>query len=326
MSEAGEVVGLTEEDPFALKWVDQRVNILRAFLFVWGDDGVDHSAQDLAKMSHEQLVGLCVQTQRDRKGAIDKPWVKTVSEVWEVRGDLDILELWDVGTRDLRALEDLQKKEDALARQQRGRSSSPRQPRNGAKAVPTQDDRWEADDLQPLTLRSRGSKGTEKAGKVSKKGAKLDEHRGGKVAQQAQGDGKGHKKLNSDCAGDGKDVKKKSRSRSRRSGSGSRSRSPSARRSKHQSGGQSSSTASHQSRRGSRRGRSRRSCRSRLSLLSSSSSSSSSSSRSRSSSASSGSRSQSRLSKHKRSKLLKPKRSRHKSKHSRGKKHKDQKV
>ena len=38
VSEAGEVVGPTEEDLFALKWVDQRVNILRAFLFVWGDD------------------------------------------------------------------------------------------------------------------------------------------------------------------------------------------------------------------------------------------------------------------------------------------------
>ena len=78
---------------------------------------MDHSAPDLAKMSHEQLVGLCVQTQRDHKRAIDKLRVKTMSEVWEVRGDLDIPELWDVGTRDLRALKDLRKKEDAMARQ-----------------------------------------------------------------------------------------------------------------------------------------------------------------------------------------------------------------
>ena len=80
MSEAGEVVGPTEEDPFALKWVDQRANILRAFLFVWGDDGVDHSAQDLAEKSHTELVALCVQAQRDRKRAIDKPWV-----IWTFR-------------------------------------------------------------------------------------------------------------------------------------------------------------------------------------------------------------------------------------------------
>ena len=146
-----------------------------------------------------------MQTQRDRKRAIDKPWVKMVSEVW------------DVGTRDLRALEDLQKKEDALARQQRGRSLSPRQPRNGAKAVLTQDDRWEADDLQPSTARSRGNKGMEKAREASRKGAKSDKHRGGKVAQQAQGDGKGHEKelvdmqkelqkLKSDLAGDGPQI------------------------------------------------------------------------------------------------------------------------
>ena len=44
VSETEEVVGLMEEDPFALKWADQRENIVRAFLFVWGDDGVDHSA------------------------------------------------------------------------------------------------------------------------------------------------------------------------------------------------------------------------------------------------------------------------------------------
>ena len=98
VSEAGEVVGPTEEDPFALKWVDQRANILRAFLFVWGDDGVDHSAQDLAEKSHAELVALCVQVQRDRKRAIDKPWVKSVPEVWEVRGELDVPDFWDVGT------------------------------------------------------------------------------------------------------------------------------------------------------------------------------------------------------------------------------------
>ena len=44
--------GPSDEDPFALQWADQRPNILRGFLFVWGDDGVDHSAADLEKMSH----------------------------------------------------------------------------------------------------------------------------------------------------------------------------------------------------------------------------------------------------------------------------------
>ena len=48
------------------------------------------------------------------------------------------------------ALAEFRKKEDALARQQRGRSSSPRRVKAGAKAVPAEDDRWDADDLQPL--------------------------------------------------------------------------------------------------------------------------------------------------------------------------------
>ena len=245
------------------------MNILRIFLLVWGDDGVDRSVQDLAKMPHEHLVDLCVQTQRDRKRAINKPWVQTVPEVWEVRGDLDVPGIWDVGTRDLRALGELRKKEDALVRKTRGRSLSPRQAKNRAKLVPRQDNQWEADDLQPLTLRGRGGKGMEKAEETSKTGAKSDDHCGGKDGQQAQGDGKGHKKelanlrkelqqLKSDRAGDGKDVKKKSRSRSRRSRGGSWSRSPSSRRSRHQSRGQSSNTASNQSRSGSRGSRGRR--------------------------------------------------------------------
>ena len=176
---------MTEEDPFALIWADQRVNILRAFLFVWGDDGVDHSAQDLAAMSHAQLVELCVQIQRDRKCAVDKPWVKTVPEVWGVRGDLDIPELWDVGTRDRKALEELRKKEDALARQRKGRSPSPRRVKEGAQAVPKMDGRWDADDLEPLMPHGRGGKGMEKTGEASKKDAKSGAHRDGKGDQQA---------------------------------------------------------------------------------------------------------------------------------------------
>ena len=80
--------------------------------------------------------------------------------------------MWDVGTRDQRALAELQKKEDALARQQRGRSASPRRAKEGAKAVPAKDDRWDADDLQPL---GRGGKGTEKAKEASssKEGTKI---------------------------------------------------------------------------------------------------------------------------------------------------------
>ena len=72
--------------------------------------------QDLAKMSHEQLVALCVQKQQDRKKAIDKPWVVSVSEGVGGGVDEDIMEMWDVGTRDLRALEDLKKKEDELVK------------------------------------------------------------------------------------------------------------------------------------------------------------------------------------------------------------------
>ena len=101
-------------------------------------------------------------------------------------GGQDIPEMWDVGTRDLRALEDLRKKEDALARKRRGRSPSPRRVREGAKAVPKLDGRWDEEDLQPLTLRGRGGKGMEKAGESStKKGAKLDDHRGRKDDWQA---------------------------------------------------------------------------------------------------------------------------------------------
>ena len=85
-SETDDVGGPTEEDPFALKWADQRANILRAFLFMRGDDGVEHGAQELAEKSHSELVALCVQAQRDRKQAIDKPWLKSVPEVWAVSG------------------------------------------------------------------------------------------------------------------------------------------------------------------------------------------------------------------------------------------------
>ena len=63
VSETKEVVGLMEEDLFMLNWVNQCANILCMFLFMWGDDGVDHNTQDLAKMSHWQLVELCVQIQ-----------------------------------------------------------------------------------------------------------------------------------------------------------------------------------------------------------------------------------------------------------------------
>ena len=149
-------------DPFALKWADQRANILRAFLFMRGDDGVEHGAQELAEKTHSELVALCVQAQRDRKQAIDKPWLKSVPEVWEVSGGdaADVPELWDIGTRDQRALAELQKQEDALARQKRGRSASPRRAKAGATAVPAKDDRWDADDLQPL---GQGGKGTKKS-------------------------------------------------------------------------------------------------------------------------------------------------------------------
>ena len=44
--------------------------------------------------------------------------------MWDVRGDLGIPEMWGIGTHDLRALEDLRKKEVALARKRRGRSPS----------------------------------------------------------------------------------------------------------------------------------------------------------------------------------------------------------
>ena len=132
--------GPSEQDPFALKWADQRANILRGFLFVWGDDGIDHSAADLEKMDHEQLVALCVQKQQDPKKAIDKPWVVSVSEgCWDGGVDEDIMEMWDVGTRDLRALEELRAAEDELVKQRKGRSPSPRRAATeGAKAVPGQ--------------------------------------------------------------------------------------------------------------------------------------------------------------------------------------------
>ena len=85
--------------------------------------------------------------------------------MWEVHGDLDVSDLWDVSTRDQRALTELRKKEDALARQQRGRSPSPRRVKEGPRAVPAQDDRWDSDDLQPL---GRGGKGMEKTKASSK--------------------------------------------------------------------------------------------------------------------------------------------------------------
>ena len=61
--EAEDVMGLTEEDPFVLKWADQHTNILRMFLFMQGDDGGEHSAQELVRKSHLELVALCVQAQ-----------------------------------------------------------------------------------------------------------------------------------------------------------------------------------------------------------------------------------------------------------------------
>ena len=148
---------------------------------------MQHGAQELAKKSHSELVALCVQAQGDRKRAIDKPWLKSVPEVWEVTGGdaADIPELWDVGTRDQRALAELRKQEDVLARQQRGRSASPRRAKAGAKAVPTKDDRWDSDDLQPL---GHGGKGTEKAKEASssKEGTRLDGSRRSKVAGKEQ--------------------------------------------------------------------------------------------------------------------------------------------
>ena len=59
-SGADDVGGPTEVDPFALKWADQRANILRAFLFMRGDDGVEHGAQELAEKTQSELVALCV--------------------------------------------------------------------------------------------------------------------------------------------------------------------------------------------------------------------------------------------------------------------------
>ena len=95
-SASADIMGPTDEGPFALKWDDQRVNILRAFLFMRGDDGVEHGAEELAKKTHAELVVLCVQAQQDRKRAIDKPWLSSVPTVWEVsEGDsVDIPELW----------------------------------------------------------------------------------------------------------------------------------------------------------------------------------------------------------------------------------------
>ena len=65
---------------------------------------------------------MCVQAQQDRKRAIDKPWLSSVPTVWEVsEGDaVNIPELWDVGARDQKALKDLRREENALARQKRG--------------------------------------------------------------------------------------------------------------------------------------------------------------------------------------------------------------
>ena len=41
-----EVNGPTKEGPFALIWADQRMSILRAFLFVWGDASGHLTQQD----------------------------------------------------------------------------------------------------------------------------------------------------------------------------------------------------------------------------------------------------------------------------------------
>ena len=148
---------------------------------------MQHGAQELAQKSHSELVALCVQAQGDRKRAIDKPWLKSVPEVWEVSGGdaADVPELWDVSTRDQRALVELQKQEDALARQKRGRSASPRRVKEGASAVPAKDDRWDPDDLQPL---GHGGKGAKKAKEASssKEGTKLDGSCREKVAGKDQ--------------------------------------------------------------------------------------------------------------------------------------------
>ena len=99
----------------------QHANILRAFLFMWGMMEWSTAHRNWQGRSTQSLhVALCVQAQGDRKHAIGKLWLKSVPAVWEVHGDLDVSDLWDVNTRDQRALAELCKKEDALVRQQRG--------------------------------------------------------------------------------------------------------------------------------------------------------------------------------------------------------------
>ena len=142
----GGVIGPSEVDPFALMWSDQRANILRGFLFLRGDDGVEFEVGTLADKSHAELVAMCEQAQRARR--INRPWLRLVAELWEGSTEADAAGLWDVGTLDSRALKELQKKEDELSKKAGlRRSQSPRARVTGNKAVPAKkNDGWDEDD------------------------------------------------------------------------------------------------------------------------------------------------------------------------------------
>ena len=72
--------GPSETDPYAKEWSEQRTNMLRAFLFIHGDEGVDWNTEQLKGMTHRQLVLECSKWQG--KYNVDRPWATQVLDLW----------------------------------------------------------------------------------------------------------------------------------------------------------------------------------------------------------------------------------------------------
>ena len=129
--------GPSEVDPFAREWAEERQNILRAFLFVQGDDGVDYGAERLAGMDQEALVLACSQWQG--KYAVDRPWVQEVVDCWQGDEGKAACTQWSWSMEDTEDLMEILAQEKRIEKGKRKRRS--RSPGGrGRSGVPAQQD------------------------------------------------------------------------------------------------------------------------------------------------------------------------------------------
>ena len=108
--------GPTEEEPFAVVWAEQPLNVLRAFLVVYPDsDGFDYTCEQVAEYDLKQAVAECERVQRECSKLIDKPWASVCLEV--VMADLEEPKKgWKWSDEDSQALGRLVKEQEALAK------------------------------------------------------------------------------------------------------------------------------------------------------------------------------------------------------------------